>query len=124
MSALPAVTGRRDNPMQRFLIITANCALLALLLIGLPAATHAQWGDWQIASVSTGQRLLFWGLAIAMAGNILVGHSVVKGRKGKILCWEWTAVFAGLLLACWGFMRHYFNFDWLKRMLLWLQNHF
>ena len=64
------------------------------------------------------------GLAIAIAGNILVGHTVVKGRKGKILCWEWAAVFAGLLLACWGFTRHYFNFNWLKQMLLWLQNHF
>jgi hypothetical protein len=110
--------------MQRFLIITANCALLALLLIGLPAATHAQLGDWQIAYVSTGRHLLFWGLAIAAAGNVLAGLVIVKGRKGKILCWEWTAVFAGLLLACWGFTRGYFNFNWLKQTLLWLQNHF
>lgn len=109
--------------MQRFLIITANCVLLALLLIGLPAATHAQWGDWQIASVSTGRQLLYWGLAFAMGGNILVGHTVVKGRKTKILCWEWTAVFGGLLLAGWGFARGYFNFNWLKHALLWLQNH-
>jgi len=71
--------------MQRFLIIATNCALLALLLIGLPAATHAQWGDWQIASVSTGRRLLFGGLAIGTAGNILAGLAIVKGRKGKIL---------------------------------------
>ena len=48
--------------MQRFLIITANCALLALLLIGLPAATHAQWGDWQIASVSTGRQSVVLGI--------------------------------------------------------------
>ena len=119
-----AAIDRRDNPMQRFLIITANCALLALLLIGLPAATHAQWGDWQIASVSTGRRLLLWGLAIAMTGNILVGHTVVKGRKGKIFCWEWAAVFAGLLLAGWAYGHGYLNFNWLKQMLLWLQNHF
>jgi hypothetical protein len=109
--------------MQRFLIITANCTLLALLLIGLPAATHAQLGDWQIASVSTGRRLLFWGLAIAAAGNILAGLSIVKGRKRKILCWEWTAVFAGLLLVYWGFTHGYFNFNWLKNTLLWFQNH-
>jgi len=114
--------GRRHN-MQRFLIITTNCAWLALLLIGLPAASRVQWGDWQIASVSTGRQLLFWGLALATAGNILIGHTVVKGRKGKILCWEWAAVFAGLLLAGWGFARHYFNFNWLKQMLLWLQDH-
>jgi peptidoglycan/LPS O-acetylase OafA/YrhL len=110
--------------MQRFLIITANCALLALLLIGLPAATHMQLGDWQIASISTGRRLLFWGLAIGAVGNILAGLALVKGRKDRKLCWEWTAVFAGLLLACWGFQRGYFNFNWLKQILLWLQNHF
>lgn len=110
--------------MQRFLIIVTNCALLALLLIGLPAATHIQFGDWQIASVSTGRRLLFWGLAIALAGNILAGLAIVKGRKGKMLCWEWTAVFTGLLLIYWGFIRGDFNFNWLKQVLLWLQNHF
>ncbi|HLX94117.1 MAG TPA: hypothetical protein VKU37_00070 [Verrucomicrobiae bacterium] len=109
--------------MQRFLIIATNCALLALLLIGLPAATHVQWEDWQIASVSTGRRLLFGGLVIGTAGNILAGMALVKGRKGKILCWEWTAIFAGLLLVCWGFAHGYFNFNWLKNLLLWFQNH-
>jgi hypothetical protein len=110
--------------MPRFLIIATNCVLLALLLIGLPAATHAQLGDWQIASVSTGRRLLFWGLAVATAGNILAGRYIVKGRKRKIPCWEWAAVFTGLLLIYWGFTRGYFNFNWLKNTLLWFQSHF
>ena len=109
--------------MQRFLIIATNCAVLALLLIGLPAATHAQLGDWQISSVSTGRQLLFWGLAAA-AGNVLAALAFVKGRKGKMLCWEWAAVFGGLLLAGYGFRHGYFNFNWLKQTLLWLQSHF
>jgi len=109
--------------MQRFLIIATNCVFLAMLLIGLPAATHAQLGDWQIASASTGQELLLYGLMAGMAGNILAGLAVTKGRKGKILCWEWAAVFAGLLLIYWGFMHGCFNFQWLKRTLLWLQSH-
>jgi hypothetical protein len=109
--------------MQRFLIIATNCGLLALLLIGLPAATHVEWGDWQIASATTGRRLLFWGLATGVAGNILAGLALVKGRKGKILCWEWAAIFAGLLLIGWGFTHGYFNFNWLKNLLLWFQDH-
>jgi len=110
--------------MQRFLIIATNCALLALLLIGLPAATHAQLGDWQISSVSTGWQLLFWGLAVAMAGNVLAALALVKGRKGKMLCWEWAAVFGGLLLAAYGYRHGYFNFNWLRQALLWAQRHF
>jgi len=110
--------------MQRFLIIATNCVLLALLLIGLPAATHVQLGDWQIASVSTGRHLLLWGLIIGVIGNILAGRFMVKGRKGKVLCWEWTAVFIGILLVYWGYTRGYFSFNWLKQTLLWLQNHF
>jgi len=107
--------------MQRILIIATNCAWLALLLIGLPAATHAQLGDWQISSVSTSRQLLFWGLAAAMAGNILAALAFVKGRKGKTLCWEWAIVFGGLLLAGYGYRHGYLNFDWLKQMLLWVQ---
>lgn len=110
--------------MQRFLIIATNCALLALLLIGLPAATHAQLGDWQISSVSTSRQLLFGGLAAATAGNFLAAVAFVNGRKGKRLCWEWAAVFGGLLLAGYGYRHGYFNFNWLKQTLLWFQRHF
>ncbi len=110
--------------MQRFLIIATNCALLALLLIGLPAATHAQLGDWQISSVAASRSLLFWGLGVAATGNVLAALAFVKGRKGKTLCWEWAAVFGGLLLAGYGYLHGYLNFAWLKQTLLWLQRHF
>jgi hypothetical protein len=109
--------------MQRFLIITANCALLILLLIGLPAATREQWGNVQLSSASTGKVLMFWGLGIATVANILAALFFIKGRKQKILCWEWAAVFGALLLAYYGFTRGYFNFEWLKHALQWLQNH-
>jgi hypothetical protein len=110
--------------MQRFLIITTNCVLLALLLIGLPAATRAHFGNVQFSSAATGRLLMFWGLGIAAAANILGGLTFIKGRKAKILCWEWAAVFAVLLLAEYGFVQGYFNFDWLKKSLQWLQKHF
>jgi hypothetical protein len=109
--------------MQRFLIITTNCALLIFLLIGLPAATRAHFGNVQLSSASAGRRLMFWGLGIATAANIFAALFLFKGRKQKILCWEWTAIFGALLLAYYGFARGWFNFDWLKKILLWLQNH-
>ena len=110
--------------MQRFFIITINCALLMFLLIGLPAATREHFGNVQLSSASTGRLLMFLGLGIAVVANILAALFFIKGRKQKILCWEWTAIFSALLLAYYGFTRGYFNFDWLKKSLLWLQNHF
>ena len=125
MHAISAVADRRYNPnMQRFLIIATNGALLALLLIGLPAATHAQLGDWQVSSAATNQQLLVWGLAAAMAGNVVAALMFVKASKGKVLCWEWAAVFGALLLACYGYRHGYFNFNWLKHTLLWVQKYF
>jgi hypothetical protein len=109
--------------MQRFLIITTNCVLLILLLIGIPAATRAQWGNVQFSSASTSRLVMFWGLGIAAAANILAALIFIKGRKQKFLCWEWAAVFGALLLAYDWFMRGYFNFNWLKHALEWLQNH-
>jgi hypothetical protein len=109
--------------MQRFLIITVNCVLLILLLIGLPAATREHFGNVQLSSASTGRLLMFWGLGIATTANTLAALFFIKGRKHKILCWEWMAIFGALLLAYYGFTRGWFNFEWLKHGLQWLQNH-
>jgi hypothetical protein len=35
-----------------------------------------------------------------------------------------SAVFGGLLLAGYGYLHDYFNFNWLKHTLLWVQKHF
>ena len=107
--------------MQRFSIQCLNGALLVLVFIGLPAATRAQWWGWQISSGPQSQQLMLCGLALAAAGNLVAALGLVKSRKERRLCWEWTAVFAGLLLMQYAFCRGYFNFDWLKRALLWLQ---
>lgn len=109
--------------MQRFLIITANSVLLVLLLIGLPAATRAQWGNVELSSASTSRLLMFCGLGIATAANAFAALYLIKVRKQKSLCWEWAAVFAALLLAYYGFVRGWFDFNWLKHALQWLQRH-
>ena len=110
--------------MPRFLAITANSVLLVFLLIGLPAAARAQWGNLQISSASTNQKLMFFGLALGAAANVFAALKLFKIRKHKILCWEWAAVFGALLLADYGFTRGYFDFDWLKHTLGWLQKRF
>jgi hypothetical protein len=109
--------------MQRFLIQSLNVAWLVLVFIGLPAATRVQWGSWQISSASPSQGLMLWGLALAAAGNLAGALRLIKSRKERKLCWEWTAVFVGLLLAQYAFHRGCFNFDWLKQALVWLEKH-
>lgn len=109
--------------MLRVSIIVANCVLLVFLLIGLPAVTQERWGDVQLSHASTNRLLMFWGLGIAAAANILAALFLIKVRKQKILCWEWAAVFGALLLAFYGFTQGYFNFKWLRHGLEWLQNH-
>ena len=70
--------------MQRFFIQGANFALLALLLIGVPAVAHAQMGDWQITPASTLHRLIFGGLLIALVGNGAAAAFLIKSRKERI----------------------------------------
>jgi hypothetical protein len=109
--------------MQRFLIKCVNCALLVIIVIGIPSVTRAAFGNLQISSGSKSQLLLFWGMSLALAGNIFAAAFLIKGRKERVLCWEWAAVFGALLFAYAAFVLGYFNFNWLKRFLLWLQNH-
>lgn len=109
--------------MGRALIITANVALLILLVIGLPAASRAQLGDMQISFTSTNHKLIFSALGLAVIINLVLGK--VLGRKKPLgnLCWEWAAVFAALALAFFAYTRGYLHFAWLSRTLRWLQNH-
>ena len=110
--------------MQRFLIQCINCVLLAIIFFGIPAVTGMQLGNWQISAVPQARRLMFWGLALAAAGNAVAALGLIKSRKERKLCWEWAAVFVGLLFVQFAYLRGYFNFNWLKRTLLWLQKHF
>ncbi len=110
--------------MQRILIITTNCALLVLLLIGLPAATHDQVGNLQLSSARhQSYDDADWFGHVAAGFNVLAGLFLIKAPKQKIICWEWAGIFAAVLLAYYAFTRGYFNFEWLKKALQWLQHH-
>ena len=103
--------------MKRFLIKCVNCALLVLVVIGIPAMTRVEFRGFQIGSAQKFQLLLFWTLAIALALNILAAAFWTKVRKDRLLCWEWAAVFGILLFAYCAFTFGYYNFDWLRNFL-------
>ncbi len=109
--------------MQRILIQAVNFFLLMVLFVGVPAVAHAQFGDWQITPATTIHHLIFAGLLIAAAGNVLSAWLLIKSKKERILCWEWAVVFGGLLAVQFAFIQGYLNFDWLKQALQWLQKH-
>ena len=108
--------------MQRTLIIAANCALLVLLLIGLPAATRDQVGNLQLSYAATGRMMMLCGLSIAAGLNVLAALFLIKAPKQKIIGWEWAGIFGALLLVYYAFIRGHFNFEWLKKALLWVQH--
>jgi hypothetical protein len=110
--------------MQRFFLQLINFSLLFLILVGVPAATHAQIGSWLISSAPTAQLIILWGLGLAAGLNFFCAWKLIKDKSNRKLGWEWATVFGGLWLACYGYGRGWFNFDWLKQALLWLQKHF
>jgi hypothetical protein len=110
--------------MQRLFIQCLNVALLVLIFIGLPAATRAQLGHWWVSAGESSSRLMFWGLALAVAGNTVAALGLVKSRKERKLCGQWAAIFAVLFLVQFAFNRGCINFEWLKQSLLWLQRKF
>ena len=109
--------------MQRFLINAVNCALLILILIGVPAITHAQFWSWQISSSPTAEKLTFGGLILAIAANVLGATIFVPGPKAKALCAKWSFIFGGILFVEYALIRGWINFNWLKNSLSWLQNY-
>lgn len=104
--------------MKRLLIKCVNCALLVLVVIGIPAMTRVQFRSYQIGSAPKLQLLLFWTMALALGLNLFAGTFLIKARKDRVLCWEWAAVFGVLLFAYSAFVFGYYNFDWLKNFLL------
>ena len=110
--------------MQRLLIHCLNSVLLVVILIGIPAITSARLGSLQLSSAPKAHRLKLWGLTLAAAANAGVALSIVKGRKERALCMRWAGAFLALLAVEYLHFNGYFNFDWLKKTLLWVQGHF
>src|SRR5436190_9612640 len=108
----------------RLLIHCINASLLILIFIGIPAITSARFGNLQLSSAPKAHRLTLWGLALAAAANAIAAVSVAKGRKERVVCGWWVAGFLALLAVEYLHFNGYFNFNWLKQALLWVQSHF
>jgi hypothetical protein len=116
------VQAERVRYMQRFFISAVNCGLLVLVLLAVPEVSSARFWHWQLSSVSAAQSLRFWALVLAVAINASGALFLVKGRKDQRFCWLWAAVFAALVGGEFAYECGYFNFNWLKRGLLWVMN--
>ncbi len=110
--------------MQRFLVHCANGFLLIVVLIGIPAITSVRFGGWRLSSTPRAQLLTFWGLALVAVANGIAALGPVKGRKERALCWKWAAGFGFLLLAEYSLAHDYFDFEWLRQALEWVQRRF
>jgi hypothetical protein len=107
--------------MRQMLIKGANCALLIIALIGIPAITSAGFGSLRIASAPTQRMLILWTLSLAAGLNLLAAMGVMGDARGRRLCRDWAAAFLGLLCVEWGYFHGYLSFHWLKQALLWLK---
>jgi len=108
----------------RLVIQLINSFLLIVILIGIPAITSARFGNLQLSSAPKAHRLTLWGLALAAAANAIAAVSVAKGRKERVVCGWWVAGFLALLAVEYLHFNGYFNFNWLKQALQWVQSHF
>ena len=109
--------------MWRFFITGANCALLVVAFMGAPEIAGARFLHWQISSLSAAHTLALCGLVFATTGNACAALFLFKGSKERKLCRGWAVVFGALLGAEYAFVRNWFNFNWLKQILLWLQKY-
>jgi hypothetical protein len=107
--------------VPRLLIKLVNLAWLVIVFIGVPAATHAQIGNYNISQASTTKMLIFGGLALAAVANGVMAMTQKK-HKDQILCWEWAAIFGGLLIVQYAYTNGYLSFNWLKQSLLWVKS--
>jgi len=110
--------------MQRLTIHLLNSLLLIIILIGIPAITSARLGSLQLSSAPKAQKLTLWGLGLTAAFNSTAAIWFTKKRKDRMLCCKWAAVFGALLTIEYLYFKAYFNFDWLKEALQWLQKLF
>jgi hypothetical protein len=110
--------------MLRRFVHLANGLWLALVLIGVPAATSITIGRLQLTSLSSSQMLILTGLSLGAGGNALTALWLGRRDKTGRLCWSWFFGFSLLLGIEYLYFNGHIDFKWLKDLLLWLKRQF
>jgi hypothetical protein len=105
-------------------IQAVNVALLAILLVGVPAVTGISLGQVRVSSVKWLERLVMGGLALGVAANA-AARWASSHRKERSVFLGWMILHGSLLgtglLAHFGWIDFGWLKDWLGRMASWLK---
>ncbi|MCL4181005.1 MAG: hypothetical protein KJ072_25080 [Verrucomicrobia bacterium] len=102
--------------IRRPAIRALNVALLAVLLVGVPAVTGVSLGVFRISSPDWLGRLLLGGLALGVLANGLLGWGT-RHRQERAILLGWMFLHAALLLVV--LLAHFgwIEFGWLREWL-------
>jgi hypothetical protein len=110
--------------MQQIMIQLLNCALVVIILIGIPAICSIHIGKLQLSSSPLWKDLTLWGLALAAGLNLLGAALLATKPKAKTLFFKWTLFHSLLFAVEFLFFAGYIHFNWLKNFLLWAKKQF
>ena len=108
--------------MRHYAIHIANCLLLLITLIGVPAATSVRLGSLQIGSRPASEMVTLGLLAMALSFNLFGWLFLGAKRKTRQLWFRWSCIQLFVLAFELIYFEGYFSFDWLQNSLLWLKS--
>ena len=109
--------------MRHFVIHALNVMCLAIVLIGVPAATSVRLGSLQIGSRPAVELVTLGMITVAFLGNLLGWLIVSKKRRERHNWIRWSFVHLILLAFQMAHFEGFIGFAWLKESLLWLKSH-
>ena len=104
--------------MRRRVIHLFHVACLAIILIGVPAATSVRFGSLRIGSRSATEAVVLVAFAAVVLMDGFGRFVLASNPKEKTLWRNWGFCAAGLLAFHWALFEGFFHFDWLREMLL------